>query len=82
MPLRPVLKASGDLLLAYSGGPGSSLLLDLIHESYFTPAQLDPARGSRQKSKREKVWPTARVAFVDMSAAYPEVRIDIRWRQT
>ncbi|KAG8727968.1 hypothetical protein FRC12_022125, partial [Ceratobasidium sp. 428] len=71
VPLRPVLKASGDLLLGYSGGPGSALLLDLVHESYFTPAQLDPARGTRQKSKREKVWPNARVAFVDVSAAYP-----------
>ncbi|KAG9105002.1 hypothetical protein FRC06_002923 [Ceratobasidium sp. 370] len=71
IPLRPVLKASGDLLIGYSGGYGSALLLDLVHESYFTPAQLDPARGTLQKSKREKVWPTARVAFVDVSAAYP-----------
>ncbi|KAG8704789.1 hypothetical protein FRC08_002036 [Ceratobasidium sp. 394] len=71
IPLRPILKASGDLLIGYSGGHGSALLLDLVHESYFTPAQLDPARGTRQKSKREKVWPTARVAFVDVSAAYP-----------
>ncbi|QRV89739.1 cytoplasmic tRNA 2-thiolation protein 2B [Ceratobasidium sp. AG-Ba] len=71
VPLRPVLKADGDLLIGYSGGHGSALLLDLVHESYFTPAQLDPARGTRQVSKREKVWPTARVAFVDLSAAYP-----------
>ncbi|KAG8748268.1 hypothetical protein FRC10_007658 [Ceratobasidium sp. 414] len=71
IPLRPVLKAPGDLLIGYSGGHGSALLLDLVHESYFTPAQLDPTRGTRQKSKREKVWPTARVAFVDVSAAYP-----------
>lgn len=71
VPLRPVLKAGGDLLIGYSGGHGSALLLDLVHETYFTPAQLDPARGTRQVSKREKVWSTARVAFVDTSAAYP-----------
>ncbi|CAE6410400.1 unnamed protein product [Rhizoctonia solani] len=71
VPLRPVLKAAGDLLVAFSGGSGSSLLLDLVHESYFTPAQLDPARGTKAKSKRENVWSTARVAFVDTSAAYP-----------
>ncbi|CAE6358776.1 unnamed protein product [Rhizoctonia solani] len=69
--LRPVLKAAGDLLLGFSGGSGSSLLLDLVHEVYFTPAQLDPARGTKAKSKRENVWPTARVAFIDISAAYP-----------
>ncbi|KAF8688869.1 Cytoplasmic tRNA 2-thiolation protein 2, partial [Rhizoctonia solani] len=69
--LRPVLKAAGDLLVGFSGGSGSSLLLDLVHENYFTPARLDPARGTKAKSKRENVWPTARVAFIDISAAYP-----------
>ncbi|QRW17926.1 cytoplasmic tRNA 2-thiolation protein 2B [Rhizoctonia solani] len=34
-------------------------------------ARLDPARGTKAKSKRENVWPTARVAFIDISAAYP-----------
>ncbi|GAB1521911.1 hypothetical protein RhiTH_005010 [Rhizoctonia solani] len=69
--LRPVLKAAGDLLVGFSGGSGSSLLIDLVHENYFTPARLDPARGTKAKSKRENVWPTARVAFIDISAAYP-----------
>ncbi|CAE6415688.1 unnamed protein product [Rhizoctonia solani] len=71
VPLRPVLKAAGNLLIGFSGGSGSSLLLDLIHETYFTPAQLDPTRGTKAKSKRENVWPTAHVAFIDTSAAYP-----------
>ncbi|KAJ1307519.1 hypothetical protein OPQ81_001617 [Rhizoctonia solani] len=71
VPLRPVLKAAGNLLVGFSGGSGSSLLLDLIHETYFTPAQLDPARGTKAKSKRENVWPVAHVAFIDTSAAYP-----------
>ncbi|KAL5634942.1 hypothetical protein ACGC1H_002840 [Rhizoctonia solani] len=71
VPLRPVLKAAGNLLIGFSGGSGSSLLLDLIHETYFTAAQLDPARGTKAKSKRENVWPTAHVAFIDTSAAYP-----------
>ncbi|CAE6416113.1 unnamed protein product [Rhizoctonia solani] len=71
VPLRPVLKAAGNLLVGFSGGSGSSLLLDLVHESYFTPAQLDPARGTKAKSKRENVWPVAHIAFIDNSAAYP-----------
>ncbi|CAE6515985.1 unnamed protein product [Rhizoctonia solani] len=71
VPLRPVLKATGNLLVGFSGGSGSSLLLDLIYETYFTPAQLDPARGTKAKSKRENVWPSGYIAFIDTSAAYP-----------
>ncbi|CUA76089.1 Cytoplasmic tRNA 2-thiolation protein 2 [Danio rerio] [Rhizoctonia solani] len=71
VPLRPVLKAAGNLLVGFSGGSGSSLLLDLIYETYFTPAKLDPARGTKAKSKRENVWPIAHVAFIDTSTAYP-----------
>ncbi|KXN84715.1 Cytoplasmic tRNA 2-thiolation protein 2 [Leucoagaricus sp. SymC.cos] len=63
---RKGLKASGNLLVGFSGGLGSTVLLDLVHKTYLIPPErqdgdLNPNGGCP--------WPKVLVAFVDISGA-------------
>jgi len=77
VPLRPYLKASGNLLIGFSGGVGSSVLLDLVHESYFVPERpVVATKGTRAgtiQSKRSEVWKKAAVVYVELAEAFEGV---------
>ena len=67
---RKGLKASGNLLVGFSGGLGSSVLLDLVHKTYLTP------RGRQEGNQNPNgscPWPEIFVATVDVSEALTPV---------
>lgn len=74
-----VLRAPGNLLIGFSGGMCSSVLLDLVHRSYMSDAAPPGAdgkqrnRGKNAPQRRKDVWQKVRVAYVEMCAAFPGV---------
>lgn len=73
---RPKLKASGSLILGFSGGLGSAVLLDLVYKSYLadhppTDENGDP-RGGINHPRNANVWTTCAVCYVEVSGAFPE----------
>ncbi|KAI5986526.1 hypothetical protein EDD15DRAFT_2298204 [Pisolithus albus] len=73
---RPKLKASGSLILGFSGGLGSAVLLDLVYKSYLaghrpTNENGDP-RGGINHPRNANVWTTCAVCYVEVSSAFPE----------
>ena len=67
---RKGLKASGNLLVGFSGGLGSSVLLDLVHKTYLT------LRGRQEEDQNPNgscPWPEIFVATVDISGALTPV---------
>ena len=74
---RTILKPSGDLLLGFSGGLGSNVLLDLVHKTYLSEKKLDEEKGGKEHPRKDKVWRKVRVCYVDVSDAFPEVRLAI-----
>ncbi|KAH7925493.1 hypothetical protein BV22DRAFT_1104929 [Leucogyrophana mollusca] len=75
---RPRLKAEGNLLMAFSGGLGSSVLLDIIHSTYFSgqpPVDEDgnPV-GGKKHPRNASVWPSASVCYVEVCSAFPGMR--------
>jgi cytoplasmic tRNA 2-thiolation protein 2 len=73
-PPRGHLKATGNLLMGFSGGLGSTVLLDLVKRCYFTPP--DPSilkGGKRHPWKSGNVWAKVIVCYVDCSQAYEGV---------
>ncbi|KIY52409.1 hypothetical protein FISHEDRAFT_63791 [Fistulina hepatica ATCC 64428] len=67
---RKTLKASGNILVAFSGGPGSSVLLDLIYRSYF--AKHETIKGGTKHPRNARVWDEGAVVYVETGAAYPD----------
>lgn len=63
---RKGLKASGNLLIGFSGGLGSSVLLDLVHKTYLT---LRERQEGDQNPNGGCPWPEIFVATVDISRA-------------
>lgn len=63
---RKGLKASGNLLVGFSGGLGSSVLLDLIYKTYLTPNE---RQEGDQNPNGGCPWPNVFVASVDISGA-------------
>lgn len=54
-------------MIAFSGGPASTVLLDLVSEAYYS-------KGTKtKKDVKESIWPQARVAYVEISSAFPGV---------
>ncbi|KAI0078820.1 hypothetical protein K474DRAFT_1593380 [Panus rudis PR-1116 ss-1] len=72
-PRRTALKPSGDLLVGYSGGLGSSVLLDLVHRSYVSP-KTSANEGGRDHPRNERVWKNIYVCNVDVSDAFPDMK--------
>ncbi|KIJ66861.1 hypothetical protein HYDPIDRAFT_149886 [Hydnomerulius pinastri MD-312] len=75
---RPKLKASGSLVLGFSGGLGSSVLLDMVHKTYFS-SQLrsdhsGEPRGGTNHPRNAKVWSSSAVCYVEVCTAFPETR--------
>jgi cytoplasmic tRNA 2-thiolation protein 2 len=77
---RTYLKASGDLLIGFSGGLGSTVLLDLIHRIYF-PSKIESERraellkGGTAHPRNEMVWQKTRVCYIEVCSAFPNVSL-------
>ncbi|KAG2131364.1 hypothetical protein DEU56DRAFT_872198 [Suillus clintonianus] len=71
---RPKLKASGNLCLGFSGGLGSSILLDMVHNTYFSSRPpLDDSgkpRGGTNHPRNASVWPSCIVCYVEACGAF------------
>lgn len=70
------LKASGNILVGLSGGVGSTVLLDLVNLSYFAP-RMDAPGGKEHPRFNERIWQKGYVCYVDISGAFPKVRVYI-----
>ncbi|KAF8867804.1 hypothetical protein BD779DRAFT_1229419, partial [Infundibulicybe gibba] len=75
-PRRKALKASGNLLLACSGGLGSTVLLDLVQRSYFSNhpepnRDNSKLRGGKDHPRNAAVWKKAAVCYVEPCSAFP-----------
>ncbi|KIJ11958.1 hypothetical protein PAXINDRAFT_177237 [Paxillus involutus ATCC 200175] len=76
---RPKLKASGSLTLGFSGGLGSSVLLDILYKTYFAnqPPSVDPSgepRGGANHPRNTNVWSSCAVCYVEVCNAFNETR--------
>lgn len=72
-PRRGALKPSGSLLIAFSGGLGSSVLLDLVHRTYCAHVGGDELKGGKEHPRRNRVWKKIHVCYVETSDVFPEV---------
>jgi len=69
------LKPSGNLLIGFSGGLGSAVLLDLVHRCYYSEEGkiTNEEKGGRD-APRNSVWSKVFVCYVEPSEAYPGMR--------
>lgn len=80
-PRKKALKPAGNLMLSFSGGLSSTVLLDLVERSYFT-AQYVPlaadgtAKGGRDHPRNEPIWKRSSLCYVEVCAAFPGVSLD------
>lgn len=77
-PRKTALKASGNLLIAFSAGLGSTVLLDLVSRCYFSPhlrttEDVRKPKGGKDHPRNASVWKKASVCYVEVSNAFPEV---------
>ncbi|KAH9935255.1 hypothetical protein B0H21DRAFT_759246 [Amylocystis lapponica] len=71
-PRRTALKPAGNLLVGFSGGLGSTILLDLIHRCYVASNDpSNPTDGGRDHPRNEKVWRKITVCYIEISDAFP-----------
>lgn len=77
-PRKKGLKPTGNLCLGFSGGLGSTVLLDLVSQSYFSTRESDNTmkdeRGGRDHPRNASVWKKATVCYVEICNALPGVR--------
>ena len=72
---RSKLKVAGHLCLGFSGGIGSSVLLDLVYSSFFEDDMEEKRKTKGEKyPAKARVWEKAYVVWIDLSCIYPEVR--------
>ncbi|KAH8118228.1 hypothetical protein DFH11DRAFT_1573124 [Phellopilus nigrolimitatus] len=72
---RTALKASGDVLIGFSGGLGSTVLLDILTRTYFpstTDAGGSGGKGGKAHPRNRKMWNKAYVCYVEVCACIPE----------
>ncbi|KAF9267789.1 hypothetical protein L218DRAFT_893922 [Marasmius fiardii PR-910] len=78
VPHRKALKASGNLLIAFSGGLGSTVALDLISKIYFPNVQstVDEGnpRGGKSHPRNKRVWEKGAVCYVEICNAFPGMK--------
>src|SRR4051794_18005204 len=67
------LKASGDILIGFSGGQGSTVLLDLVWKTYFDPARMSEIGGGTAHPRKGNVWDKGVICYIDVRAAFPDV---------
>ncbi|KAI9461723.1 hypothetical protein BJY52DRAFT_1259811 [Lactarius psammicola] len=71
-PRRGALKPSGSLLIGFSGGLGSTVLLDLVHKIYCARPGSEELKGGKEHPRKNKVWKKIYVCYVETSDVYPE----------
>ena len=78
-PRRKALQAAGSLVIGFSGGSCSTVLLDLVAKTYFAPRR--PASETVQGGKahprnaERRVWNAKpAVCYVEVCGAFPQVR--------
>lgn len=79
---RAALKASGNLLVGFSGGLGSTVLLDVLARNYFPQKQIQAAEkgkggGGRSHPRNKRIWEKAYACYVELSGAFPEVCVTL-----
>ena len=76
-PRRTALRPAGNLLIAFSGGLGSTVLLDLVNRCYANPDDALLATGGgdggRDHPRHERVWQKVTVCYVEICDAIPGV---------
>ena len=71
---RTALKPDGNLLVGFSGGLGSTVLLDLVHRCYVSMDESTmPSDGGKQHPRHERVWKRVTVCYVEICDAFPGV---------
>ncbi|KAJ3997417.1 hypothetical protein F5050DRAFT_1752364 [Lentinula boryana] len=72
------LKASGNLLVGFSGGLGSTVLLDLISRIYLSHRTeikkeegVNKSRGGKDHPRNEPVWKMVSVCYVEVASGFP-----------
>jgi cytoplasmic tRNA 2-thiolation protein 2 len=74
MSLRGSLNAAGNLLIGYSGGLGSTVLLDLLRLCYLTPMDLTAGKGGKRHPRKGcKPWNRLIICYIECGGAYPDV---------
>lgn len=77
-PRRTALKPTGNLLVGFSGGLGSSVLLDMVHRCYVALDKTTmPADGGSHHPRHERVWKKVTVCYVEVCDAFPGVSADV-----
>ncbi|TCD65230.1 hypothetical protein EIP91_002938 [Steccherinum ochraceum] len=73
-PRRTALKPQGNLLVGFSGGLGSTVLLDLVHRYYVVPDKaLIQDDGGSHHPRHERVWKRVVVGYVEVCDAFPSM---------
>ncbi|KAJ7170714.1 hypothetical protein C8R43DRAFT_1085244 [Mycena crocata] len=71
-PRKKGLKPAGNLCIGCSGGLGSTVLLDLVTESYFSAHKENvAAKGGKDHPRNTGVWKRATVCYVELCKALP-----------
>ncbi|KAJ3777100.1 hypothetical protein FB446DRAFT_718647 [Lentinula raphanica] len=69
------LKASGNLLVAFSGGLGSTVLLDLISRIYLSPWTEEEVegnlKGGKDHPRNQPVWKSVSICYVEIASGFP-----------
>ncbi|EIW57454.1 uncharacterized protein TRAVEDRAFT_72547 [Trametes versicolor FP-101664 SS1] len=74
-PRRTALKPTGNLLVGFSGGLGSSVLLELVHRCYVALDKTTmPADGGSHHPRHERVWKKVTVCYVEVCDAFPGMK--------
>ncbi|TFK49647.1 hypothetical protein OE88DRAFT_1713409 [Heliocybe sulcata] len=76
-PRKKNLYPPGNLLIAFSGGLGSTVLLDLVHKGYVAsrkPREDADAAVRKKDPKNEMVWKEVHVCYVEVCGAFPAMR--------
>ena len=68
---KSMLKPWGNLTIGFSGGLGSTVLLDLVRRCYYSPEEVDEKKGNNPRN--DEIWKKVTVCYVEVSEVYPEV---------
>ena len=68
---KSMLKPWGNLTIGFSGGLGSTVLLDLVRRCYYSPEEVGEKKGNNPRN--DGIWKKVTVCYVEVSEVYPEV---------
>ena len=70
---KAVLKPWGNLTIGFSGGLGSTALLDLVRRCYYSSEETNEKKGNNPRN--DGIWKKVTLCYVEVSEVYPEVCI-------